>query len=211
MAAAAEDGAEGPLRGRRLLIVGVCGNGRPFDRLLAWLRGYAQAFPRHRVWVQHGGARLEPPLRGEPFVPHRALLERFHEADCVVTHAGCGSIRDALSAGHVPVVVPRRRHLGEHIDDHQLDLWRALAADEAIVPVSRVEDLVGAIERAVGLRGQGRLSRGAERLSRALQQDLVSLTAQRRAVPDFVDLVLRGCARLVPVRGGGPSIRGSRP
>jgi UDP-N-acetylglucosamine transferase subunit ALG13 len=38
-------------------------------------------------------------------------------ADLVVTHAGVASIVDAVRAGHRPIVVPRRQHLGEHVDD----------------------------------------------------------------------------------------------
>lgn len=47
-------------------------------------------------------------------------------ADLVVTHAGVASIVDAVRAGHRPIVVPRRQHLGEHVDDHQLQIVTAL-------------------------------------------------------------------------------------
>ena len=55
------------------------------------------------------------------------MLECFRSADKVVTHAGVGSILCADREGHVPLVVPRRHDLGEHVDDHQLELARALA------------------------------------------------------------------------------------
>jgi UDP-N-acetylglucosamine transferase subunit ALG13 len=41
------------------------------------------------------------------------------EADVVVTHAGVGTIMQLLDWGKSPVVVPRRRSAGEHVDDHQ--------------------------------------------------------------------------------------------
>ncbi len=40
-------------------------------------------------------------------------------ADVVVTHAGVGTIMQLLDWGKSPVVVPRRRSAGEHVDDHQ--------------------------------------------------------------------------------------------
>jgi len=47
-------------------------------------------------------------------------------ADVVVTHAGVATIVDAVRAGHRPIVVARRHHLGEHVDDHQLQIVAAL-------------------------------------------------------------------------------------
>jgi UDP-N-acetylglucosamine transferase subunit ALG13 len=41
------------------------------------------------------------------------------ESDVVITHAGIGSAVSALRAGKRPVLVPRRKHFKEHIDDHQ--------------------------------------------------------------------------------------------
>ena len=40
----------------------------------------------------------------------------------VVAHAGAGAMASSLQLGHRPVVVPRQKSLGEHVDDHQLDL-----------------------------------------------------------------------------------------
>jgi Uncharacterized conserved protein len=53
----------------------------------------------------------------------RALMRA---ADIVVTHAGVASIVDAVRTGHRPIVVPRRQHLGEHVDDHQLQIVNVL-------------------------------------------------------------------------------------
>ncbi len=52
------------------------------------------------------------------------MLAKFASADVVVTHAGVRSILLATNAGHVPIVVPRLKDLGEHVDDHQMDLIR---------------------------------------------------------------------------------------
>ena len=48
------------------------------------------------------------------------------EARVVVAHAGIGSVLDALKAGRPLIVVPRLKHFGEHNNDHQLDLARAV-------------------------------------------------------------------------------------
>lgn len=43
-------------------------------------------------------------------------------ADIIVTHAGVGSILMALRSGSCPVIVARTARLGEHVDDHQVEL-----------------------------------------------------------------------------------------
>lgn len=50
------------------------------------------------------------------------LQQQIERADVVVTHAGAGSLMQALSAGKVPVYVPRLQAFGEQIDDHQSEL-----------------------------------------------------------------------------------------
>ncbi|GAA2239711.1 hypothetical protein N1031_17225 [Herbiconiux moechotypicola] len=41
------------------------------------------------------------------------------DADVVVTHSGVGTILGLLERGIYPVIVPRRKSRGEHVDDHQ--------------------------------------------------------------------------------------------
>jgi UDP-N-acetylglucosamine transferase subunit ALG13 len=64
-----------------------------------------------------------------------------------VTHAGVGSVIVALSAGKRPVVVPRRRSLGEAVDDHQLQLGRRFAEVGLVTMVEREADLAVALDR----------------------------------------------------------------
>ncbi len=63
-----------------------------------------------------------------PDISSHDLRVALAQADVVICHAGVGSILMALDAGHVPVVVPRAREYGEHVDDHQAQVARQLAA-----------------------------------------------------------------------------------
>ncbi|MBA3867343.1 MAG: hypothetical protein H0X42_13545 [Solirubrobacterales bacterium] len=95
-------------------------------------------------------------------MPFDAMLECFREADVVITHAGVGSILCARSEGHVPLVVPRRHDLGEHVDEHQAELTRALAARGGVVAVWETANLAAAgaaapPRRAVGETPEPRL------------------------------------------------------
>lgn len=68
------------------------------------------------------------PGTARAFVPHAELGHAMEKADLVICHAGVGSALAAFAAGHCPVVVPRRAAHGEHVDDHQVELARALDA-----------------------------------------------------------------------------------
>ena len=80
------------------------------------------------------------------------------------THGGPSSFIEAMAAGKVPVVVPRRGDLGEHVNDHQADFMRIVAERQGgIVPVYDVVDLPQAIGRARELsRGVDFKSHNAE-------------------------------------------------
>lgn len=110
----------------------------PFDRLMRSVR----ALPVGEVVVQHGPADPPPGVaRAEAFMPFDELKEAIEEADVVVTHAGCGTIAVATRAGHTPVVLPRLKRYGEHVDDHQLELAGALADEGKVIVISDGKDL----------------------------------------------------------------------
>ncbi len=50
------------------------------------------------------------------------FMAAAQSSDVVVTHAGVGSVITLLEAGIHPVVVPRLKRRGEHVDDHQLQI-----------------------------------------------------------------------------------------
>lgn len=67
-------------------------------------------------------------IDGRGRVPAGELQEAMREADVVVAHAGTGTAVTAFELGMAPVLVPRRRAHGEHVDDHQVPTAQNLAA-----------------------------------------------------------------------------------
>jgi UDP-N-acetylglucosamine transferase subunit ALG13 len=76
------------------------------------------------------------------------MLRYFDEAEKVITHAGVGSILCATRAGHLPVVVPRRHDLGEHVDEHQAELTARLELRGSVIAVREIADLAAAVAAA---------------------------------------------------------------
>lgn len=88
--------------------------------------------------LQHGHtARVSsgPNVRWHQWLAPEEVAALTRDAELVITHAGVASIVDAVRAGHRPIVVPRRHHLGEHVDDHQLQIVAALEEIGLVTPL----------------------------------------------------------------------------
>ncbi|MBO9531418.1 MAG: hypothetical protein J7513_00385 [Solirubrobacteraceae bacterium] len=89
-----------------------------FDRLIEQVRKVAK--PGWNITWQLGpNAYDDLPGEVHGMVPLKDLSDYCKQADLVIAHAGVGSALTALEAGRQPVLVPRERAHGEHIDDHQ--------------------------------------------------------------------------------------------
>ena len=126
-----------------MILVTVGTNEQPFDRLV---RSAAQLRGEERLVVQYGSSRL-PHGRGEwvDFLPFEDLMAHALEARVVVCHAGVGSIMLARRCGRRPVVVARRRHLGEAVDDHQVSLAARLSEAGLVTTMDEESSLEQAI------------------------------------------------------------------
>lgn len=120
-----------------MIFVTVGTHHQPFDRLLCALDRLDG-----ELVVQYGaGAPPRRSLHSKALMAFDEILRWLDEADVVVTHAGVGSILCATRAGHIPLVVPRRREFHEHVDNHQVELTRALAERGSVVPVWQADEL----------------------------------------------------------------------
>jgi UDP-N-acetylglucosamine transferase subunit ALG13 len=144
-----------------MLLVTTGTNEQPFDRLVRAAADLAACEP---AFVQYGSSR-EPHGLGEwvDFLDFDELAERMRGARVVVCHAGVGSIMLARKCGHRPVVLPRRVHLGEAVDDHQLHMGRHLDAAGIVTLVEDERELAAAV--AMGSRI--RADRAGEQLAGA--------------------------------------------
>jgi UDP-N-acetylglucosamine--N-acetylmuramyl-(pentapeptide) pyrophosphoryl-undecaprenol N-acetylglucosamine transferase len=82
--------------------------------------------PADVVWQVGVTSRSDLPGRVHEAVSVEDFARYVEWADVVVTHAGVGSVMRILELGKSPIIVPRRRSRGEHIDDHQVQIAREL-------------------------------------------------------------------------------------
>jgi len=103
------------------MIFVTVGSDIPFDRLIKAVDQWASEKNRHDVFAQIGRGGWVP-----QFIAHTNMLEpsefkvRLASAQLIVGHAGMGTILSALQISKPILVMPRRGHLGETRNDHQM-------------------------------------------------------------------------------------------
>ena len=155
-----------------------------FDRVVAWADRRQRAHPEGRVYVQYGQSTPPADAAGAAFVSPVELRSLVSEADVVITHGGPGTIHDARSAGHRPIVLPRDPGHGEHVDDHQ-QRFGAWCQERGLVSLARTVDELDPLLDALGAPGtRVESTEAGSRASVALVEALVAApSAPGRGTP----------------------------
>ena len=131
------------------ILVTVGTDHHRFDRLIGWVDRWAAAHPDASVLVQHGTA--DAPQHGEAVVMlgYDELVAEMARADVVIAQGGPATIMDARSVGQRPIVIPRRGHLQEVVDDHQVAFTDRMADKELVWLAADEAELHGLIDAAL--------------------------------------------------------------
>jgi UDP-N-acetylglucosamine transferase subunit ALG13 len=162
-----------------MIVVTIGTNEQAFDRLIR----AARSLERDDLLVQYGSSR-EAHGRGDwvEFLTFDELSEKARAASAVVCHAGVGSIMMARRCGHRPIVMARRHHLGEAVDDHQLVLGHRLARSGIVTLVEDEIELAAALSAEIGTGVEAAsLLSGTAALSASVRSVLDGLGAARLA------------------------------
>lgn len=167
---------------QRRVLVTVGTDHHRFDRLIGWVDRWAAAHPDVHVLVQHGTA--DPPAHGAAVVMlgYDELVAEMARADAVVAQGGPATIMDARSVGHRPIVVPRRGHLAEVVDDHQVAFTDWMAAKELVWLAADEAELHDLLDRALADPDRVRIppERGAAAATIEAFRQVVDPLAQAR-------------------------------
>jgi UDP-N-acetylglucosamine transferase subunit ALG13 len=111
------------------LLVTVGTDHHRFDRLVRWVDAWLSGRPGAPACLMQTGTSAPPTgaASWQAYLEFDALQAAMATAAAVVCHGGPGTILGARQGGAVPIVVPRRHRLGEHVDDHQVAFARRLA------------------------------------------------------------------------------------
>lgn len=102
-----------------------------------------------KVIIQIGRTEYEPQYCDYfTFTSYGKFLNYIKNAKVVVTHAGVGTIIECLMSKKSMILVPRRKKFDEHIDDHQIDIAKALEKENIVIVCYDVKNLKNKITHA---------------------------------------------------------------
>ena len=133
-----------------MIFVTVGTHEQQFDRLVRAIDELkANNTISEDVVIQTGYSDYEPQYcTFQKFYTYKEMDRFVTDARIVITHGGPSSFFAPLQKGKVPIVVPRQREFGEHVNDHQV-VFAGQVEDRYhnIIVVKDVEDLADIIAR----------------------------------------------------------------
>ena len=159
-----------------MIFVTVGTHEQQFDRLIRKMDELKRdgAF-QDEVIMQTGFSTYEPKFcTWSKLIPYQEMVKNVAEARIVITHGGPASFIMPLQIGKTPIVVPRQKRFDEHVNDHQLEFARNVAARMGtIIPVEDIDTLGEVIARYDELvAGMGH---GMESHNKKFNEDLEQL------------------------------------
>lgn len=127
-----------------MIFVTVGTHEQPFDRLVMGIDELKKnGLLKEEVVIQTGFSAYEPEFCAwRKLFPYEDVLKNISAARIVITHGGPSSFIIPLQMGKIPVVVPRQKQFGEHVNDHQLEFCRLVAQRQKnIVVVENIEEI----------------------------------------------------------------------
>jgi len=160
------------LGGGYLIFTLVGTHPQAFDRLLKKIDELIESKKiTESVIAQIGVSGYKPEnYKAKSFFSNSGMKSLIKKSSLVISHAGAGTIITALRADKKIIVVPRLKKFGEHTNDHQLELARALEKEGKVIAVYKIENLGAAISAAHKFRpALGKESPLAKKLSAYLK------------------------------------------
>lgn len=111
-----------------MIFVTVGTHEQPFNRLVEHIdKLKGEGVIQEEVIIQTGYSTYEPKhCKWQKLFPYTEMLELVEQARIVITHGGPSSFIMPLQIGKIPIVVPRKKEFGEHVNDHQVEFVKAV-------------------------------------------------------------------------------------
>ncbi len=113
-----------------MIFVTVGTSRYPFPRLINQAIELARS-TKQKIVIQSGTYAIQKLLPAnvviKPFFSFSETQQLLKTAKLIISHAGVGTILQALHYGKEPLVMPRLKKYGEHASDHQVEVAHYLA------------------------------------------------------------------------------------
>lgn len=133
-----------------MIFVTVGTHEQPFDRLVEYIDKIKKDnVILEEVIIQTGFCKYKPRMcKWDKMFSYKEMTRYVSEARIVITHGGPSSFIMPLQVGKIPIVVPRQKAFGEHVNDHQVEFAKIVAERlENIIVVEDIDILVKIIQK----------------------------------------------------------------
>lgn len=109
-----------------MIFVTVGTHEQPFNRLVQKIDQLKKdGIIEDEVFIQTGFSTYEPKhCQWSKLIPYEDMVQYVEKARIVITHGGPASFIMPLQIGKIPIVVPRQKQFGEHVNDHQVEFCK---------------------------------------------------------------------------------------
>lgn len=131
-----------------MIFVTVGTHEQQFNRLIEYVDALkGQGIIEDEVVIQAGFSTYQPvKCKSSSLLSYSEMQKNIADARIVITHGGPSSFIAPLQLGKIPIVVPRQKQFGEHVNNHQLEFCREVKARMGnIILVEDVQELEKAI------------------------------------------------------------------
>lgn len=124
-----------------MIFVTVGTHEQQFNRLIEEMDQIKQQdLLDEEVMIQTGFSTYKPKYcLYSNMIPYSDMQNYIEKARIVITHGGPASFVVPLQIGKIPIVVPRQKRYGEHINDHQMEF--CLEVEKRMGNIIVVEDI----------------------------------------------------------------------
>ena len=115
----------------------------PFDRLIRSVDNLIHSgVIKEEVFFQIGPCHYLP-KHGEwkRLLSFAEVKHYIEKCRVIISHAGVATILLSRLSGKKPIVMPRTKGLGEHVDDHQVEFAKRIAREGWVIPAYEEEEL----------------------------------------------------------------------
>ena len=126
------------------MIFATLGNeSREFKRLVNLLLFIARNLSKEEIFFQNGHTEINSKtpanLKFQKFISKEMFKEKLINSRVVITHAGAGTLLQCMESNIVPLVMPRRYELHEHLNNHQLEILNEFSKKNLCINIDKMK------------------------------------------------------------------------
>lgn len=113
-----------------------------FNRLIESVDSFAEKNKNYDIFIQYGYSNFHfRHCKGVAFTDRDKFNALVSECDILITHAGTGAILSGLRNGKKVIAFPRLKKYGEHVDNHQIEIFKVFLDKQYLLGSFDTRDL----------------------------------------------------------------------